>query len=175
MTTVYLSLGSNLGSREANLKRAIEMLHSEQLRVTRISPVWETAPLEVADQPWFLNVVAAAETSLSPRELLARTQEIEKALGRKPGPPKGPRKIDIDILLYGTLSVEEEGLRIPHPEMTRRRFVLEPLLEVAPELRHPVSGVPFREMLAATLEQQARKTGAVVGFHPERKTRLPRS
>jgi 2-amino-4-hydroxy-6-hydroxymethyldihydropteridine diphosphokinase len=174
MTPVYLSLGSNLGIRDANLKRAVELLHSAELRVVRISPVYETAPLEMANQPWFLNIVVAAETTLSPRELLSRAQEVEKAVGRKPAAPKGPRRIDIDILLYGTLSVDEEDLKIPHPAMAARRFVLEPLLDVAPDLCHPVDRKPFRELLPATLGQQARKTGATIGFHPERKTNLPR-
>lgn len=175
MTTVYLSLGSNLGSRDSNLKRAVERLHGPELRVVRISPVYETAPVELTEQPWFLNIVVEAETSLDPRQLLARAQEVEQALGRKrPAGPKGPRKIDIDILLYGPLAVDEADLKIPHPAMTRRRFVLEPLADVAPELRHPADGRLFREMLAATLDQQARKTGVSVGFHPERKTDLPR-
>lgn len=174
MTTVYLSLGSNLGIRDANLKRAVELLHSPELRVVRISPVYETAPLEMPDQPWFLNIVVAAETTLTARELLARTREAEKGVGRKPAAPKGPRKVDIDILLYGTESVDEEDLKIPHPAMRERRFVLEPLVDVAPELCHPADGKPIRELLAATLGQQAHKTGANIGFHPERRTNLPR-
>ena len=174
MTTVYLSLGSNIGSRDSNLKRAIELLHGSELRVVRISPVDETAAVEAPNQPWFLNVVVQAETTLDPRALLQRTQEVERALGRKPAPAKGPRKIDIDILLYGTSIIDETDLKIPHPAMTGRRFVLEPLADVAPDLCHPADGKPFREMLAATLDQPARKTGVTTGFHPERKTTLPR-
>ena len=106
--------------------------------------------------------------------MLARTQAVEQALGRKPAAPKGPRKIDIDILLYGTSIVEQTGLKIPHPAMGQRRFVLEPLADLAPDLCHPADGRPFREMLAATLDQQARKTSFSTGFRPERRTDLPR-
>ncbi len=174
MTTVYLSLGSNLGSRDSNLKRAIQLLHGPELRVVRISPIYETAPVDMPDQPLFLNLVVQAETTLEPGELLARTQAIEQALGRKPAAPKGPRKIDVDILLYGTSIVDQADLKIPHPAMGQRRFVLEPLADLAPDLCHPADGRPFREMLAATLDQQARKTSFSTGFHPERKTDLPR-
>jgi 2-amino-4-hydroxy-6-hydroxymethyldihydropteridine diphosphokinase len=174
MTTIYLSLGSNLGSRDSNLKRAIARLHSPEIRLVRISPVYETAPVDQPAQPWFLNLVVQAETTLEPRALLRRTQEVEQALGRRPAPGKGPRPIDIDILLYGSAVVDEPDLKIPHPAMTARRFVLEPLADVAPDLCHPVDGKPFREMLAATLEQPARKTGVSTGFRPERKTDLPR-
>jgi len=174
MTIVYLSLGSNLGSRDSNLKRAIELLHGPELRVARISPVYETAPVDMPDQPWFLNIVVQAETTLGPGELLARTQAVEQALGRKRAAPKGPRKIDVDILLYGTSTVDEADLKIPHPAMGQRRFVLEPLADLAPDLCHPVDGRPFREMLAATLDQPARKTSFSTGFRPERRTDLPR-
>jgi 2-amino-4-hydroxy-6-hydroxymethyldihydropteridine diphosphokinase len=174
MTTVYLSLGSNLGSRDSNLKRAIDLLHGPELRVVRISPVYETAPVDMPDQPWFLNIVVQAETTLEPGELLARTQAVEQALGRMRAAPKGPRKIDVDILLYGTSTVDQADLKIPHPAMGQRRFVLEPLADLAPDLCHPVDGRPFREMLAATLDQQARKTGVSTGFRPERRTDLPR-
>ena len=174
MTTVYLSLGSNLGSRDSNLKRAIELLHGPELKIVRISPVYETAPMDMPGQPWFLNVVVEAETTLAPRALLEKAQAVEQSLGRKRTAPKGPRKIDIDILLYGSSIVDEEDLKIPHPEMGGRRFVLEPLAAVAPGLRHPSGGKLFREMLTATLDQQVRKTGVAVGFRPERKTDLPR-
>ncbi|MDP2997200.1 MAG: 2-amino-4-hydroxy-6-hydroxymethyldihydropteridine diphosphokinase [Bryobacterales bacterium] len=174
MTTVYLSLGSNLGSRDSNLKRAIQLLHGPELRVLRISPVYETAPVDMPDQPLFLNLVLQAETTLEPGELLARTQAVEQALGRKPAAPKGPRKIDIDILLHGTSIVDQADLRIPHPAMGQRRFVLEPLADLTPDLCHPADGRPFREMLAATLDQQARKTSFSTGFRPERRTDLPR-
>ncbi|MBI4873486.1 MAG: 2-amino-4-hydroxy-6-hydroxymethyldihydropteridine diphosphokinase [Acidobacteria bacterium] len=169
MTTVYLSLGSNLGSREAHLKRAVERLHSPELSVVRISPIYEAAPRDLPDQPWFLNLVLEAETSLDPRRLLERTQEAERALGRKQTVPKGPRTIDIDILLYGASIVDQEDLKIPHPAMTQRRFVLEPLADLAPDLCHPAGGRPFRDSLAATLDQPARKTAFSIRPPPPKK------
>lgn len=174
MITVYLSLGSNLGSRDANLKRAVERLDSPELNVVRISPIYETAPEDRPDQAWFLNLVLEAQTSLTPRRLLVRVQEVERELGRQRTEAKGPRNIDIDILLYGDQTVDQEDLKIPHPAMTRRRFVLEPLTGLAPDLCHPADGRPFREDLALTLHQQARQTAFSVVLHPGRRTDLPR-
>lgn len=141
---VYLSLGSNLGDREANLRAAIE-----HLPVLRVSPIYETEPVDYTDQPWFLNLVAEIETDLSPLELLATTSRIEKELGRVRDIPKGPRTIDIDILLCGDAVVDEPHLQIPHPRMAERRFVLAPLADLAPNLKHPLTHQTIREMLAA--------------------------
>lgn len=162
MKRVYLSLGSNLGRRERLLERALERLASGGIRLLRISSVYESEPLERRAQPWFLNLVVEAETELLPRVLLARLQRIERELGRRRLSPKGPRPIDIDLLLYGEAVVRTPELQIPHPRMAGRRFVLEPLAELAPDLRHPVSRRTVRQMLEATLDQTARR----VGFHP---------
>jgi 2-amino-4-hydroxy-6-hydroxymethyldihydropteridine diphosphokinase len=146
--TVYLSLGSNLGDRALNLRAAIAQL-AELGRVTEQSSLYETEPMDLALQPWFLNCVVAMETELMPRQFLARALAIEQNLGRRRIQPKGPRVIDIDILLFGSSMVDAPELIIPHPAMHERRFVLEPLAELAPDLRHPVFKKTIREMLHA--------------------------
>src|SRR5215471_3703683 len=146
--TVYLSLGSNLGDRAANLKTAVEHMGELGAMVGR-SSLYETEPVEMERQPWFLNCVVALETELMPKQFLARTITIEQKMGRRRTQPKGPRTIDIDILLFGGSVVDISALTIPHPAMHERRFVLEPLAEIAPELRHPVFKKTVREMLAA--------------------------
>ncbi len=151
--TVYLSLGSNVGDRARNLWEAIARLEEAGIRIRRVSSIYETEPQEVRDQPWFLNLVAEAETELLPKQLLARTQKIELDLGRKRSRLKGPRTIDIDILLYGNSVIRTPELTVPHPRMSERRFVLEPLAELAPELRHPVSRRTARDLLSGTLGQ----------------------
>ena len=155
--TVYLSLGSNLGDRERNLRDAVDLLVEPQLRAVRVSSFYETEPLEVRDQPWFLNAVVEAETDLFPKQLLARVQRIEQVLGRRRLKPKGPRTIDIDILLYGGVVIDADGLQVPHPRLAERRFVLEPLAELAPNLHHPVTGRTVAEMLLAVARQQVRR------------------
>lgn len=149
MKTIYLSLGSNLGDRAANLRAAIDRLGAPDLRLLRTSPIYETEPMENTNQGWFLNLVVEAETKLFPLQLLARTQKIERALGRVRGVPKGPRTIDIDILLYAAAVVHTGKLEIPHPRLAERRFVLAPLHDLAPELRHPVTRATVAEMLRA--------------------------
>jgi 2-amino-4-hydroxy-6-hydroxymethyldihydropteridine diphosphokinase len=144
----YLSLGSNLGDRAANLRAALAQL-KEAGSLRAVSSLYETQPVDVPDQPWFLNCVAAIETGKTPRQLLRFVLSIEAALGRFRLHDKGPRKIDIDVLLFGDRVLEEPGLIIPHPTMQRRRFVLEPLAEIAPEARHPVLKKTARELLAA--------------------------
>jgi 2-amino-4-hydroxy-6-hydroxymethyldihydropteridine diphosphokinase len=146
--TVYLSLGSNLGDRALNLRVAIAQLGALG-RVTAQSSLYETEPMGLALQPWFLNCVVAMETALMPQQFLARALTIEQELGRRRTQPKGPRVIDIDILLFGSSVVEAPELIIPHPAMHERRFVLEPLAELAPDLRHPVLKKTIREMLHA--------------------------
>ena len=147
MKLTYLSLGSNMGDREANLRAAIDRLATSGLHILRTSPVYETEPVDYADQRWFLNMVVEAETSLFPLQLLAQTQKVERVLGRVRTVPKGPRVIDIDILLYGTAVVRTAKLEIPHPRMAERRFVLVPLHDLAPDLRHPVTRATVAEML----------------------------
>jgi 2-amino-4-hydroxy-6-hydroxymethyldihydropteridine diphosphokinase len=159
MKVIYLSLGSNLGDRERHLREAIALLGAEGVRVLRVSSLYETEPMEVRDQPWFLNLVVEAETDLLPKLLLARIRKIELGLGRRRGRPKGPRTIDIDILLYGESVIETTELRVPHPRLTERKFVLEPLAELAPELRHPVNRRSMRELLAATTGQVVKRLG----------------
>ncbi len=156
MKTVYLALGSNLGDRAAALQSAITRMESPELLVLRASRVYETEPRDVVDQPWFLNQVIEAETSLFPRRLLTRLKRLELELGRRPSRPKGPRAVDIDILLYGDAVISTSDLTIPHERMGERRFVLEPLAELAPELRHPKTGKTIREMLAAVAGQRIR-------------------
>ena len=157
MKTAYLSLGSNSGDRGTALQEAIRLLDAPDLQVRRVSSIWETEPQERRDQPWFLNLVLEAETSLMPRQLLARVQKIERRLGRKRLAPKGPRTIDIDILLYGKFVIESPELVVPHLKLAERRFVLEPMCELAPELRHPVLRRTMRELLAGTLGQAVRR------------------
>jgi 2-amino-4-hydroxy-6-hydroxymethyldihydropteridine diphosphokinase len=144
---VYLSLGSNMGDRPANLRRALDRL-AEAGPVQAVSAVYETEPVDVRDQPWFLNCVVAVESVMPPRELLGLALAIERAMGRNRTREKGPRTIDIDILLCGNSLVAQPGLHIPHPAMHQRRFVLEPLAEIAPEAFHPVLRRTARELLA---------------------------
>jgi 2-amino-4-hydroxy-6-hydroxymethyldihydropteridine diphosphokinase len=157
MKTAYLGLGSNLGDRELHLAEARRRLECERLTVKRASSLWETEPRDFPDQPWFLNQVLEIETDLYPRQLLQHAQRIEREMGRVPGRPKGPRVIDIDILLYGSAVVHAAELDIPHPRLEQRRFVLEPLAELAADLRHPVSRRTVREMLSAVAGQQVRR------------------
>lgn len=154
--TVYLSLGSNIGNRARHLQAALEQLDGAGVRILRASPAYETAPVEFAAQRWFVNLAAEAETELLPMQLLARTGRVERALGRVRGVPKGPRTIDIDVLFYGRSVVHTAKLEIPHPRIAARRFVLVPLADLAPDLRHPVTGKTVREMLDAAPEQAMR-------------------
>jgi 2-amino-4-hydroxy-6-hydroxymethyldihydropteridine diphosphokinase len=149
LKSVYLGLGSNIGDREANLREALERLEAAGIRAARRSSLYETEPLELRDQPWFLNAVVEVETDLFPLQLLGCIQNIEREMGRQRVTPKGPRNIDIDILFYGRSVIDTAELHIPHPSIAQRRFVLEPLSEIAPELRHPLNGKAAREMLAA--------------------------
>jgi len=143
---VYLSLGSNVGDREANLRRAIEELNKVG-EVSAVSSFYETEPVEFIEQPWFLNMAVELQTELMPRQLLAAVLKIEREMGRKRLQPKGPRLIDIDIVLFGNAVVRNVELAIPHPAMHERKFVLMPLAEIAPEARHPALRRSVRELL----------------------------
>jgi 2-amino-4-hydroxy-6-hydroxymethyldihydropteridine diphosphokinase len=140
--TAYVGLGSNLGDREALLRRALELLDARPgIEVVAVSALRETEPVGFLEQPRFLNAAARLETELPPRRLLSALLEVEQELGRdRSGPRFGPRTIDLDLLLYGELELDEEGLGIPHPRLHERRFVLEPLAELAPGLVVPGRG-----------------------------------
>lgn len=143
---VYLSLGSNLGDRETNLRTAIEKLGTIG-NVVAVSAFYETEPVDVAAQPWFLNCAVKLDTEKMPRQLIAAILAIEQSMGRQRKPQqKAPRTIDIDILLFGSSVVELPSLTIPHPRLHERRFVLEPLAEIAPDARHPVFKRTVREL-----------------------------
>jgi 2-amino-4-hydroxy-6-hydroxymethyldihydropteridine diphosphokinase len=150
-TRVFVGLGSNLGDRELNLRRALVRL--EQLGSVRVSSFRETDPVGVTDQPKFLNAAAELATDLSPRELLERLLEIERELGRDRATERrwGPRVIDLDLLLFGEEAIDEPGLTVPHPRLADRRFVLEPLCELNEDLALP-DGTRVRDLLASQIE-----------------------
>jgi 2-amino-4-hydroxy-6-hydroxymethyldihydropteridine diphosphokinase len=145
---VYLSLGSNVGDRENHLREAVTRLESAG-HVVSVSSFYETEPVEVTNQAWFLNCAVEIETMKMPNQLMAAVLEIERQMGRQRTQSKGPRIIDIDIILFGDTVVDSPELTIPHPPMHERRFVLEPLAEIAPEARHPVFKKTVRQMLDA--------------------------
>ena len=153
-TIVYLSLGSNVGDREAQLRDALFRL-SAVGRVIALSSFYETEPVEFTQQPWFLNCAVAIETSSTPQQLMVAILRIEEEMGRQRGQKKGPRSIDIDILLFGREIMESKELTIPHPAMHLRRFVLEPLAEIAPEALHPLLNKTIRELRDALPAGQA--------------------
>jgi 2-amino-4-hydroxy-6-hydroxymethyldihydropteridine diphosphokinase len=143
---VYLSLGSNLGDRQVQLQDALAKLAAVG-RVVATSSFYETEPVEFTQQPWFLNCAIALETNKTPEQLMAAILRIEEEMGRRRVQKKGPRAIDIDILLFDDTIVDSKELTIPHPAMHQRRFVLEPLAEIAPELLHPVLKKTIGELL----------------------------
>ncbi len=142
---VYLSLGSNVGDREAQLQEALVKLATVG-RVVATSSFCETEPVEFTQQPWFLNCALALETSKTPQQLMAAILRIEEEMGRRRVQKKGPRAIDVDILLFGDTIINSPELTIPHPAMQQRRFVLEPLAEIAPEVLHPLLKKTIREL-----------------------------
>jgi len=149
---VYLSLGSNLGGRESNLRAAIAALPSANFHTTKVSSFYETEPVDYLDQPWFLNCVVEGQTASPPRDLLLALRGIENQLGSKKTFAKGPRLLDIDILLYGDESIDSPELQIPHPRMLKRKFVLAPLAEIAPQLRHPTWPANACDLLANSID-----------------------
>jgi 2-amino-4-hydroxy-6-hydroxymethyldihydropteridine diphosphokinase len=151
---VYLSLGSNVGHREAHLRDAIMRLESAG-RIVAVSSFYETEPVEFTQQPWFLNRAVALETTQLPEQLMATLLQIEQQMGRRRVQKKGPRTIDIDILLFGDTVTNSAHLTIPHPTMHLRRFVLEPLAEIAPEVIHPVLKKTIRALRDALPYGQA--------------------
>jgi 2-amino-4-hydroxy-6-hydroxymethyldihydropteridine diphosphokinase len=146
----YLSLGSNLGDRIQNIRKALELLARAGVEILRISSFYKTEPVDFRPQPWFVNCAAEVATELMPLQLLRATQSVERALGRRGGTCKGPRPIDIDILLYENVIVRSSALTIPHARMSERRFVLVPLRELAPGARHPLTQRTVLEMLRET-------------------------
>jgi 2-amino-4-hydroxy-6-hydroxymethyldihydropteridine diphosphokinase len=138
MAAVYLGIGSNLGDKRANCLRAVELLRSRGILVTKESALYETEPWGLKDQPGFINMAVAAETDLTPHDLLNSLKEIERKMGRDEGVRWGPRLIDLDILLYDDLILTTDTLTVPHPHLHEREFALKPLAEIASEVIHPV-------------------------------------
>lgn len=147
-TTIYLSLGSNIGDREKNLGTAIAALADASVRVTRLSSFYQTEPVDLREQPWFVNCAVEGATEVPAVDLLQSLRGIESRMGSKKLVPKGPRLIDIDILLYGAQTIDTPELQVPHPRMLSRKFVLVPLAEIAPNLKHPSWQVTVKELAA---------------------------
>jgi 2-amino-4-hydroxy-6-hydroxymethyldihydropteridine diphosphokinase len=155
--TVYLSLGANLGDRLANLRLALTRLQT-LARLEEVSSLYETQPQGVSDQPLFLNAVCRVSTGLEPQALLRFLKNVERETGRQPGGERwGPRPIDLDILLYDDRVLDAPELTVPHPRLAERAFVLVPLCELAPELRHPLLGKTMKELLASVGKKGVRK------------------
>lgn len=150
---VYLSLGSNVGDREANLRAGITALSGAGVRVTRVSTFYETEPVDYLKQAWFVNCVVEGMTEVAPLELLGNLREIETRLGSKKVVAKGPRLLDMDILLYGAVVIDTADLQVPHPRMHLRKFVLVPLVEIAPGVVHPKLGMTAVQLLERTEDQ----------------------
>ena len=158
MTKVYIALGSNVGDRPKNLHEALRLIDGAAVRLVKRASTYETEPLGYVDQDWFLNSVVEGETELSAVELLRKLRAIEERMGSKKAFVNGPRLIDLDILLYGDETISQNELQVPHPRMLVRRFVLVPLAEIAPDLKHPGWSGTAQQMLAQTPDgSQVRK------------------
>jgi 2-amino-4-hydroxy-6-hydroxymethyldihydropteridine diphosphokinase len=158
MAIAYLALGSNIGNREKNLRQATRLLEGAGVRIIKHSSLYETEPVDYLDQPWFLNAVLETETALPATQLLSTLRSIEFQMGSKKAFLKGPRLIDLDILLYDDATIETADLQVPHPRMLQRNFVLVPLAEIAPALRHPNWPATASELLGQSLDpSQVRK------------------
>jgi 2-amino-4-hydroxy-6-hydroxymethyldihydropteridine diphosphokinase len=145
---VYIGIGSNTGDREDNCRKAIGLLGGYNIKVVRTSSMYETEPWGVKDQPRFINMAVEIETDLEPRNLLNALKDIEKKMKRVPSERYGPRLIDLDILLYNDLVMDEPDLKIPHSHMHERDFVVKPLMEIAPEAVHPTFGKKITELFS---------------------------
>ena len=157
MITVYIALGTNVGEREANLLQALRLLPESGVHIRRVSSIYETEPVDYLDQEWFLNAVLEVQTELDALDLLNALRVIEARMGSKKAFAKGPRKIDLDILLYGNETIDTPELQVPHPRMLERKFVLIPLAEIAPNLRHPSWKSGVAHLLAVSTDHSAVK------------------
>ncbi len=155
MVTTYIALGTNIGDRAVNLQRALALLREAGVQIKKISSIYETEPVDYLDQDWFLNAVLEAEASVDAPELLRILRGIEVQMGSKKAFAKGPRLIDLDILLYGEEVIDTPDLQVPHPRMLDRKFVLVPLAEIAPTLRHPSWTASAAELLAYCTDKSA--------------------
>lgn len=144
---IYLSLGSNIGSKSANLEKAPGLLEENGVKIKKKSSFYKTEPFFVKDQPWFLNMCIEGETDLKPQELLKVCKQIEQKIGRKKRKKWGPREIDIDILFYGETILDEKSLKIPHERLHERKFVLAPLREITSNFIHPIFKKTVKELL----------------------------
>jgi 2-amino-4-hydroxy-6-hydroxymethyldihydropteridine diphosphokinase len=154
---VFLSLGSNVGDREKNLRAAIAALPNLGVQLKKVSSIYETEPVDLLEQPWFLNCVVEGETTVPPAALLKKLRELERQMGSKKLVPRGPRLIDLDILVYGQQTIDSLELQVPHPRMHLRRFVLAPLAEIAPDLKHPSWTGTVAQLLATSDDKSAVK------------------